>query len=78
MDNIKDEEILKAYWDLRERMIRALNRWRCVEDDAAHPSPEYVMFNARRSELRGFCTALELMGYDMEALSAVIEVNNHG
>lgn len=75
MDTIRarDEEILKAYRDLRERMICASRMWCEVEDDADNPSPEYIMFKAARQELRGFCTALELMEFDMEALAAVTE-----
>ena len=75
MDNIsaRDEEILRAYKDLLARMRRAKTMWCEVEDDGDHPSPEYVMFKGARQEIRGFCTALELMGFDMEALAAVIE-----
>ena len=75
MDNIstRDEEILRAYKDLRESRDRAGARWRQVEDDADHPSLEYIMYRAKCCELRGFCTALELMGFDMEALVAMTE-----
>lgn len=75
MDDIKtrDEEILRAYRFLRSRIIRAGRMWREVEDDADHPSPEYTMYRGARQELRGFLRALELMGYDMEALAAITE-----
>ena len=69
----RDEEILRAYKDLRARMKRAQTMWCNVEDDADHPSPEYVMYKGARQEIRGFCAALGLMGFDMEALAAVIE-----
>ena len=70
-DITKDAEILKAYKDLKERRDRACLMWTKVEDDADNPSFEYVMYKAASRELRGFCKALELMGYDMEALAAV-------
>ena len=75
MDNIstRDEEILKAYKDLKARRDRAGYMWTKVEDDAVHPSFEYIAYKAASRELRGFCTALELMGFDMEALAAVTE-----
>lgn len=75
MDNIstRDEEILKVYKDLRESRDRASAMWYNVVDDAENPSMEYVMYKARCCEIRGFCKALELMGFDMEALAAVTE-----
>lgn len=75
MDNItaRDEEILKVYKELKDRRDRACFMWTKVEDDADHPSYEYVMYKGASKELRGFCKALELMGFDMEALAAVTE-----
>lgn len=73
MDNIRDAEILKAYKDLRESRNRAKAMWCSVEDDAENPSQEYIMYHSRCCEIRGFCKALELMGFDMEALAAVTE-----
>lgn len=73
ISSIRDMKILVVYKDLKDRRDRACAMWCKVEDDADHPSPEYVMYKGARQEIRGFLTALELMGFDMEALAAVTE-----
>ena len=73
MINIRNEEILKTYKNLKKSRDLAAVKWIQVDDDSDNPSYEYVCYRARCCELRGFCTALELMGYDMEILAAVTD-----